>query len=307
MKSIILFIILAVTSFAFAQSEVISEEVALKNGAIQLPGTLTFAKEQMPLVIWIHGSGNVDRNGNQKGLNINANYIKQFRDSINQVGIAFYSYDKRTSIPENLAISTEMKFIEFVDDAVVAINHFRNGGRFSEIILIGHSQGSLVAMLASEKVDKYISLAGPSQSFDATVVKQVMVQSPSLGVTTQNLFNELKETGAVTNVDPLLLSIFAAPNLEFLSSYIKYNPSEEIKKIKIPTLVIHGTSDLQVRVEDAQKLHEELEGSQLEIIEKMNHLLKTVETLEDNQKSYSDPNFPVSAQLIEVITKFIKK
>ncbi len=34
---------------------------------------------------------------------IKANYIKQFRDSINKEGIAFYSYDKRTANKNNVA------------------------------------------------------------------------------------------------------------------------------------------------------------------------------------------------------------
>lgn len=96
MKSKLLYIFLFIWSFTSGQSKVTSEEVLVKNDSVELPGTLTFTNTKTPLVIWIHGSGNVDRNGNQ-GAIVKANYIKQFRDEINKENIAFFSYDKRTS------------------------------------------------------------------------------------------------------------------------------------------------------------------------------------------------------------------
>ncbi|MDX1315299.1 MAG: alpha/beta hydrolase, partial [Eudoraea sp.] len=79
--------------------EIISEEIAMSNGDIMIPGTLTYPENsKSPLIIFIQGSGNVDRNGNQAGTVVQAAYIKTLRDSLNHRGIAFYSYDKRTSV-----------------------------------------------------------------------------------------------------------------------------------------------------------------------------------------------------------------
>ena len=54
-------------------------------------------------------------------------------------------------------------------------------------------------MLASEKIDKYISLAGPSETIEQTIVKQITNQSADLGKIAANHFNELKETGNIKN------------------------------------------------------------------------------------------------------------
>ena len=63
--------------------------------------------------------------------------------------------------------------------------------------------------------------------------------------------------------------------------------------------------NIQVPVEDAHSLHKANPNAKLEIIKNMNHVLKHLETSEDNMKSYYSENFPVSPVLIELITQFI--
>ncbi|MCB0375891.1 MAG: alpha/beta hydrolase, partial [Sinomicrobium sp.] len=121
----------------FAQ-EIVSEAITINNGAISLPGTLSYprVKERLPLVIFIHGSGNIDRNGNQAGLNIKANYIKMLSDSLNGRGIAFFRYDKRTSNPENNKnMLKTIVYEDLADDAKQVIRYFKDDKRFRKIIL----------------------------------------------------------------------------------------------------------------------------------------------------------------------------
>jgi len=290
-----------------ANSQVISEEILLKNDSILLPGTLTYTKEKSPLIVWAHGSGNVDRNGNQAGVNVKANYIKQFRDRINKKGIAFYSFDKRTSNLDNKKYMSTIIFEDFVDDLKIVVDHFKDDKRFSFIVLIGHSQGSLTALLASKYTAKYISLAGPSQSIDYTIEKQVAKTSPMVLDTVKAHFKELRETGGVRYVNPLLVSVFSKKSLPFLKSWMQYNPTEEIKNLKIPMLIINGTKDIQVTVKDAEVLHKANSKSEILIIENMNHVLKNIENDDDNLKSYYSPDFLVSAELIEAVSIFVKK
>ena len=87
MKTNFLYIFLLVCSITFGQSKITSEEILIKNGEIELPGTLTYTKAKSPLVIWVHGSGGVDRNRNQ------TQYLKQFGDENHNKNIAFFTYD----------------------------------------------------------------------------------------------------------------------------------------------------------------------------------------------------------------------
>lgn len=307
MKKLIILLFLPITLFA---QEIISEEIDLKNGEIVLPGTLSFpeSKKKLPLVIFIHGSGNIDRDGNQKGANINANYIKLLADNLNSKRIGFYRYDKRTSTISNLEKSKNIRFTDFVADAQVGINHFKSDKRFNKIYLIGHSQGSLVAMLSLTKdIDGYISLAGPGETIDKTLVRQVTAQSEEFGKITAAHFDELIKTDTILEVNPQLISIFHPNNQKFFKSWGAIDPLEEIKKVKIPTLILNGDADTQVKVEDAEKLKAANTKVTMHIIPKMNHMLKEVNSPTENQQSYNDPNFPISVELIKFIVDFVKK
>ncbi|KOY52302.1 alpha/beta hydrolase [Polaribacter dokdonensis] len=302
MIRILSFIMLVIFSISSAFSQVKTEEITINNMAIQLPGTLTYSLENQPLIIWVHGSGGVNRNGNTP------NYIKQFRDEINKKEIAFFSYDKRTANLKNAKFIQEdgIYFSDFVSDLKEVINKFKDDKRFSEIILAGHSQGSLIAMLALENVDKYISIAGAGETIDKTLVRQITAQSPAFGKLTEQYVKELKENGSIKSVDPNLMSLFAPQNQPFLNSWIKLDPIEEIKKVTLPTLIINGDKDIQVQVSDAEKLKEAKPDAQLVIIKNMNHLLKQIEKDEDNLKSYMNSDYAISNELVETIAIFIK-
>ena len=296
------YIFIYILTIAFSFSQVTTEEVLIQNEGIQLPGTLSFTKEKSPLVIWIHGSGGVDRNGNTP------QYIKQFRDAVNKEHIAFFSYDKRTANINNTAILKDgVLFNDFVRDAKKVVNHFKNDKRFTEIILVGHSQGSLVAMLALNNVSKYISIAGAGETIDKTLIKQVSKQNQYFGGLTEKYLKELKETGQVKNIDPNLMSLFAPQNQPFLSSWIALNPLEEIKKVKISTLIINGNKDIQVQVTDAENLKKVKSDASLVIINNMNHVLKDIQKNEDNMKSYFSADYPISKELIKTVVTFVKK
>jgi pimeloyl-ACP methyl ester carboxylesterase len=303
MIRIISFTILLIFGISSTFSQVKTEEITINNMAIQLPGTLTYSSENQPLIIWVHGSGGVNRDGNTP------NYIKQFRDEINKKEIAFFSYDKRTANLKNAKFIQEdgIYFSDFVNDLKEVINKFKNDKRFSEIILAGHSQGSLIAMLALEDVDKYISIAGAGETIDKTLVRQVTAQSPAFGKLTEQYVKELKENGSIKTVDPNLMSLFAPQNQPFLISWMNLDPVKEITKVRIPTLIINGDKDIQVQISDAENLKKAKPDATLVIIKNMNHPLKNIEKDEDNLKSYMSAGYAISNELIETVANFIKK
>jgi len=307
MIRIISYVIVSVFGIIISFAQIKSEEITINNQAIQLPGTLTYSQEKVPLIIWVHGSGPVDRNGNQPAQNVNANYIKQFRDAVNKENLAFFSFDKRTATKNNSAYLKDTKFTDFALDIDVIVNHFKKDNRFTKITLVGHSQGSLIAMLASKNIDKYISLAGAGETIDKTIVKQISKNNLTLGEAAQKQFDTLKAKGKIETVNPFLMNIFAKQNQEFLYEWMQINPTEEIKKITIPTLIINGDKDLQVKIEDAENLKNAKPNAELVIIKNMNHVLKNIEKEEDNMTSYFSPDFPISEKLIKTIVEFVKK
>ncbi|WP_052172387.1 alpha/beta hydrolase [Psychroserpens jangbogonensis] len=314
MKYLFFSLALLSTTLLFSQ-EIIknlrAKEVLVMNDSIKLPGTLTYNPylNKQPLVIFVPGSGNPDRNGNQPQFGVNGNYIKSLSYALAIKDIAFFRFDKRNVTPSNIKhILKSYEFNDLVNDIKAVINTFKNNKTFSSITLIGHSQGSLVSMMAAdENINKFISLAGLGESVDITIVKQLNAQSPDLAKIAEQHIEELNSTGTIKEVNPMLVGLFAKQNHQFLISYLPLDPNEEIKKLNIPILIINGSKDLQVKVEDAHNLHNANPKSELVIIDKMNHVLKIIEKDEDNLASYMTPDFMLSEELVEVIETFIKK
>ena len=90
-------------------------------------------------------------------------------------------------------------------------------------------------------------------------------------------------------------------------SWMAYNPSEVISNLKMPILVINGTKDLQVSVDEAKLLSSANKNSELRIIDNVNHVLYTIEGDDlENSKSYNESFRKISKELIDSIVSFIE-
>ncbi len=275
------------------------------QGTLWIPENI----KQPPLVILLTGSGPNDRDGNSPMTKNDSH--KQLALLLKENGIATYRYDKRvvTQIKKK-KVDPNTSFDDFVDDAKAVVDHFKNDKSFSKIILAGHSQGSLVAMLAiDDNVDGFISLAGSGEMIDKVIVAQVAKQAPGLDKVAAATFQKMRDSvEIITDVSPYLMSLQAPEMQPFMESWMAYDPAVEISKLKIPTLIVNGDRDEQVSVEQAQLLKNAAPDAQLTIIKGLNHVLKEVP--EDDlvaAKSYSDPNFPIHTELITTMVNFINR
>jgi fermentation-respiration switch protein FrsA (DUF1100 family) len=88
---------------------------------------------------------------------------------------------------------------------------------------------------------------------------------------------------------------------------MKYNPSEEIKKLKMPVCILQGKHDVQVFEENATELFAAKPTASFRIIDSMNHVLKIADAeRQKNLLTYTDPSLKVVPTLIDEIVKFIK-
>lgn len=262
-----------------------------------------------PMMIIIPGSGPTDRNGNT--LAGDNNSLKYLAKELAERGVASIRYDKPgagknadITIPEE-----EITFDQFVEDAVAWIDLVEKDGRFNEIGIIGHSQGSLEGILAAqeEEIDVFISLAGVGNSIDKALYNQLEEQLPEdLLKESEEIIAQLKKGQMVDKISPELDGMFHQSVQPFLISWMAYEPTEEIKKLSMPTLIINGTRDLQTPEHEAELLHEASDTSELLLIEKMNHVLKEApKDREGNVKTYTNPDLPLADGLIEGIAEFL--
>ena len=108
---------------------------------------------------------------------------------------------------------------------------------------------------------------------------------------------------------PPYLNALAHPKIQdYLISFMKYDPREEIKKIQTPILIVQGTVDIQITTEGAKSLATYNSLAQLEIIEGMNHVLKeSTENPNENLATYANPNLPLHPGLLPKILPFLDK
>ncbi|PRP67250.1 alpha/beta hydrolase [Nonlabens agnitus] len=265
--------------------------------------------DQVPLVILFTGSGPNDRNGNSMMTRNDSH--KQLAKVLMENGIATYRYDKRSfTLVKERKPTDDISFNDFVTDAQTVVAHFANDERFSKIILAGHSQGSLVALLSIDKnVDGFISLAGAADPIDQIIVQQIAAQAPGLDKEAAAVFAQMKtQDSVVTKVNPYLMSVVGPGIQPFMKSWMAYHPTDLIKDVAVPTLILNGTRDRQVSIDQAEKLHNALPESKLVIIEGMDHLFKKVGNDDiEAAKSYTDPSFPLHPELVEEILAFVKQ
>jgi hypothetical protein len=211
-----------------------------------------------------------------------------------------------TSVPllKKYKIFKNTLFIDFVKDAKAVIEHIKSNYAFSKLIIVGHSQGSLVGMLAAKHADKFISIAGAGNTLTSTN-KTNWKKKPTLAAAAQTQLDTLKKYGKIETVNPFLMQLFAKPNQAFLKSWLNYNPLKEIAKLAQPTLIVYGGKDLQTSKEDAINLATARGSVNIVAIANMNHVLKTITKDADNLKSYFSKDYPISKKLISEITKFV--
>ncbi len=274
-------------------------------GTLLIPDITT----PLPIALIISGSGPTDRDGNQP--NMKNNSLRYLAENLTKQGIATLRYDKRLIGQSKTGQGEiEIRFEDYISDAKKWISTLKSDSRFSKIIVIGHSEGSLIGMIASygSKADMFISIAGVSKPADQIILEQTKGLPPDLYNETINVLDSLRNGRTVNNVNPNLAMLFRQSVQPYMISWIKYNPSIEIQRLEIPILIIHGTTDIQVSVDNAKELESSNKHSELKIIEKMNHVLKISEMDRNkNFATYMDPDSPISEDLTKTITNFIKE
>ena len=309
-KSIATYLLLVVaimTTYSQEKPSFKTEEININpliNGSLFSP---LQTNSKTNLVILIAGSGPTDRNGNQSGMTNNS--LKLLAEALAQKGIAVFSYDKRIIAQMNAKTinEKELSFDDFINDAKDVVRFFKNQKKYNKITIAGHSEGSLIGMVAAlHDTDAYISIAGAGRPIDLVLVDQIEKQAPFLKEEVKQDLELLKKGITFELKNQMLASLFRESVQPYMISWIKYVPQDEIKKLHIPVLLLNGTKDLQVTVSEAQLLKSAKPDASIAIIENMNHIFKEIKGDDtENQNSYANPELPVISELIGRISGFI--
>lgn len=281
----------------------------------ELVGTLLApaADNPVPVVLLIAGSGPTDRDGNTAVGQMKNNSLKMLAEGLAQAGIASVRYDKRGVAASKKAGGEEaaLRFEHYVCDAIAWIDTLASDGRFGGIYVAGHSEGSLVGMLACQSrkdVKGFISLAGAGSPAYELIEQQVASQPEGIRRMVAEINASLRKGVLYTPVPAPLYALYRPSVQPYLISWFRYHPAVVMMTLSCPALIVQGTTDIQVPVAEAEKLQQWAPGAQLLLIEGMNHVLKPCASTEAQAQLavYAHPTLPLSAELVPAVAGFIR-
>ena len=164
------------------------------------------------------------------------------------------------------------EFVEMVHELIKSL-------KIKKPVLIGHSFGGKISIIYSSKyeVDRLVLLSSPytvgikKQPLKVKILKR-LAKVPGLR-SMANYFKKKMGSTDYKNASPIMRSI--------LVKHVNTDTTEECKKINVPTIIIWGTNDTTVGIENAYEIEKLIKDSAVIPYEGLTHFAY----LEDKQKT----------------------
>jgi alpha-beta hydrolase superfamily lysophospholipase len=284
-----------------------AQETKIRVGAIDAVLTIPPDVERPPVALLIAGSGSTDHDGN--GPQIKPATLKKLSEQLVARKIATLRYDKRGAggwKPE-FGRPEDFRFKDYVDDATVLVNYLRSEGKFSRVVLVGHSEGGLVAILTARRVpvDRLVLLVTAARRQGDLVKAQLEKQqlAPEVLKPIEAAIDAIM-AGQIVDPPPRGLAI-PPPMQPGIASAFTEDPIDPLKLIEAPTLIIGGGRDRQVARLDFAALSAASQTAKTLWLPDMNHVLNDVTDDADDLAAYNQPERALDPALVDTVANFI--
>ena len=283
-----------------------ADESKIRVGAIDAWLSTPTGTEQPPVALLIAGSGSTDHDGN--GPQVKPATLKKLSDALVARGIATLRYDKRGAggWKGEFGKPEDFRFRDYVDDAAALVTYMRASGKFSGVIVIGHSEGGLVGILTARRipVDKLVLLAVAARKQGDLLKAQLEKKLPPDKFAPVAKAIDAIMAGEIADPPPPGLAI--PPSLQSgIASAFREDPIPPLQKIEEPILIVAGGRDSQLARLDFLALTTTAFAAKTLWVPEMNHVLVDVTDDADDLAAYNQPERPLDADMIAVIADFI--
>jgi uncharacterized protein len=305
MRAATIAVTLATLGLFAAAANASAEETSVRVGAIDAVLTIPSDVEKPPVALLIAGSGTTDHDGN--GPQIKPATLKKLAEQLAARKIATLRYDKRGAggwKPE-FGRPEDFRFKDYVDDAAALVNYLRGSGKFSKVILVGHSEGGLVAMLAARRVpiDRLVLLATAARRQGDLLKAQLeKTLAPDAFQPVAKAIDDIM-SGQI--VDPPQGLSIPPPMQPGIASAFVEDPIVALKLVEAPTLIVAGGRDRQLARLDFIALTAAAPAAKTLWLADMNHVLVDVTDDGDDLIAYNQPERALDPDLIEAVAAFI--
>jgi hypothetical protein len=297
---------LALAGFCGTMANASAEETKVRIGNIDAVLTMPDGVDRPPVALLIAGSGSTDHDGN--GPQAKPATLKKLSEQLAARKIATLRYDKRGAggwKPE-FGKPEDFRFKDFVDDAAALVNYLRSSGKFSRLVVIGHSEGGLVAILTARKVpvDRLVLLVTAARR-QGDLVKAQLERKQIPPDVLDPILKAIDSIMAGQIVDPPPKGLAIAPSMQpSLASAFVEDPIDPLKSIDRPTLIVGGGHDLQVARLDFMALAAASPLAKTLWLPDMNHVLVDVGDDDDNFAAYNQPERALDATMVDAVAAF---
>ncbi len=255
-----------------------AQPVAVDSTGAVLHGTLTLPRSgagPFSAVLLLPGSGPVDENGNAPGALGNSMY-QQLAYDLTCQGYAVLRYDKLGLAPST-GNGNDVTLATYVRNTRDLVTWLARQSAIDphEIILMGHSEGGLIALAAAPglKIAGVISLEGQGEPMARIIESQAIAEAELHGASPAQIAQERAQIdatlAAIRHSHGVSLSLslslggalarnpFArlfAPAAGLLRSEIDVDPAQLARAIHVPMLITQGGKDVQVLPGNGQRL-----------------------------------------------------
>jgi alpha-beta hydrolase superfamily lysophospholipase len=299
---------LALAGICSTMANVSAEETKVRIGNIDAVLSMPADVDRPPVALLIAGSGSTDHDGN--GPQAKPATLKKLAEQLAERKIATLRYDKRGAggwKPE-FGKPEDFRFKDYVDDAVSLVNYLRSSGKFARVVVAGHSEGGLVAILTARKVpiDRLVLLVTAARRQGDLVKAQLekkQIQPDILNPILKAIDSIM--AGQTVDPPPRGLSIEPAMQPSLASAFVE-DPIDPLKAVDRPTLIVGGGHDLQVARLDFIALSAASPLAKTLWLPDMNHVLVDVTDETDNLAAYNEPERAIDAAMVDAVAAFIR-
>lgn len=251
-----------------------------------LVGTLLLHDTPRKTVVILSGSGPSDRDGNMGPSQFGT--YKKLAEALFEMGVNVYRYDKQ-GIGESNGDFNKVGLHDLIDDAIAVVNQIKRLPEVTEVIILGHSEGAVIApaVQLETKATGLILLAGfndaSKQMFllqaDALAkeiasvkgLKGMFYRMTGVPAKVRKRQDELFERSLRTNVASFKFR-GQIVNAKWIREHASYDVRERLEHVRVPVLAITGDRDVQVPPEHVNTIQTRGEVEHV-ILKDMNHLL----------------------------------
>lgn len=253
---------------ASAEMEVVISSAYPLSAVLTLPSWPSERPDTtFPVIVMVHGSGDLDRDENTKRLRINA--FKELSGLAVRLGFATLRYDKR-GVGGSGGDFFAAGLTDLIDDAAAAVAFAKMHPRIDpeRVILLGHSEGCMIAPAVHERipVQGMILLAPAAEPLAHTTAwqrEQMYEDLRTMPGFSGWLLRLLRVENKIRKMNDDLIRLVQSSdeavlrykgrkiNAKWMREHDAYDVRETLKKVTCPVLSVTGSKDVQVKPEHA--------------------------------------------------------